>query len=153
MKLPKIGSSIKLECLILIEKVKQVLLNVKGGGIDMQKLELTATTQYQDIIGELACDYIDLLFKIAEKGGIPSHYFPVALSIHAERLGFDRPFISIQIFACDKRTYGDSVDQINESAKRYDRIELKKFDIDIPIEDIIGLIKQLHIIAWSRYIN
>ena len=118
--------------------------------------ELKASVQYGDFVGELMCDGFDgpFLNELWNDLEMPQEYVPIAIAFDVVERFEDEPFydaLKIRIYACDKREYGVSIDDIKKSAEEKGHLVVKKFEIEKEnLEKILEKIKRLSIIVINR---
>jgi hypothetical protein len=110
--------------------------------------EVKASVQYGDLRGDVACDGHQgvLLHELAEKAKLPKEYVPLAVDVYVGEHGF----LDVALFACEKNAYGDDIDEIQAKGRAAGDIKVKKFAVKIDADDLLRLVKRLHIVARHR---
>ncbi|RHX83297.1 hypothetical protein [Leptospira stimsonii] len=110
------------------------------------KNEISASVQYGDYFGEIACDGFNgpFLNEIAVKNGIDIiNYFPLTLKMKLSEFG--NTFV--ELYICDKKVFGENIENIRNKAVEKGELEVTKVEISISIDELLKNIKRLEIFS------
>ena len=112
---------------------------------------LSASVQYNDMIGEAAADQGDQhgFHAFAKEHGVDmDKYWPVAVSLYA---GTD-DFQSVSVYAVEKAIVGSNADEVSRYANAHGgTLQTKCFDTKATITDLLKSMKRFNVVLRWRY--
>jgi hypothetical protein len=114
-----------------------------------------AATQYGDLSGSIVLDGYthSFLHALGKKAGIPPGHFAVGLELSALEPGKTHQHISVRILAVEMSRVGADGDAIKAFAEGHRAVPVKPFEIDVPVAEVIPLIKRCSIVISDRLLG
>ncbi len=111
---------------------------------------LKGTVQYNDLIGECACDgEMGAHHTIWKDEGLSEDYFPLAMSISKWESGN----VSFVIYSCKKSDYGSDFDSILGKAKSEGKIRVERFPIELDFDKFMKYMKRFNMVLRQKGIE